>query len=137
MSCGKTVLVSVSVITTAFIIYNAIQRNRKSIPVFYRKNLHKNYNARTIPPFGIFIKESEKDNSALLEHEKVHWEQYRTNGLLPFYSRYISEMKKHGYDKMPMEKEARKNESEHCRENYSECVRNGFASTVHNPQFRI
>ena len=45
-------------------------------------------------------------------------------------------MKQYGYDKMPMEKEARKNETEYCKENYTGCVRTGQAQTVFNPNFR-
>lgn len=46
-------------------------------------------------------------------------------------------MKQFGYDKMPMEIEARKNESDYCKNNYTECVRNGTAKTVYNPNFRL
>jgi len=118
------------------IIYNAIQRRRVTPPIFLRKSLAKNYNARTIPPFGIYIKESEKDNKALLEHELVHWKQYREKGLINYYSEYLKQMKQYGYDKMPMEKEARKNETEYCKENYTECVRTGQSQTIFNPNFR-
>ena len=45
-------------------------------------------------------------------------------------------MKQFGYDKMPMEMEARANESDYCKENYTECVRNGKSNTVNNPNFR-
>lgn len=135
MSIGAIVGISVGVIA-GFAIYNSIQRRRLTPPIYYRKSLAKNYNARTIPPFGVYIKESERNNKALLEHELVHWEQYRQKGLIGFYRQYHKEMKEHGYDKMPMEKEARYNESEYCQENYTECVRSGMALTASDPMFR-
>ena len=130
------ILTAVGIFTGLAIIYNAYQRRRKDIPIFTRKSLVKDYNARTIPPFGIYVKESEKDNQALIEHEKVHWKQYQKKGLINFYSQYANELKQYGYDKMPMEKDARKNETEYCKENYTECVRKGTAKTVYNPNFR-
>lgn len=129
-------LVFGTISVVSFIIYNAAQRRRKLAPIFIRKSLAKNYNARTIPPFGIYIKESEKDNAALLEHEMVHWRQYQKMGLFNFYSTYWRQLKEHGYDQMPMEQDARGNEDEYCRENYTQCVRNGWARTIYNPVFR-
>lgn len=120
-----------------FIIFNIIQRARKSIPVFFKKSLFKKYNARTIPPFGIYIKESEKDNKELVDHEKVHWKQYQKNGLINYYKNYLKQLKKYGYDKMPMEQAARKNETEYCKQNYTKCVRTGESKTVYNPVFRV
>jgi hypothetical protein len=118
------------------IIYNAIQRRKDVPPVYVRKSLSGNYNAITIPPFGIFITEKEKDNQALLDHEMVHWRQYQQMGLIPFYLEYARQKKEYGYDKMPLEIEARHNESLYCQTNYTDCVRNGSAVTVYNPDFR-
>ena len=118
------------------IIYNAYQRRRKDVPVFIRKRLINNYNARTIPPFGVFITESQKDNKDLHKHEKTHWIQYQKKGLLNYYADYATELNKYGYDKMPMEQEARLGESDYCKENYTDCVRNGSSNTVFNPIFR-
>lgn len=132
----KHILTGIGIFAGLAIIYNAYQRRRKDTPIFIRKNLAKNFNARTIPPFGIYVKESEKDNKALIEHEKIHWKQYQERGLINFYSQYAKEIKQYGYDKMPMEKEARKNETEYCKENYTECVRTGQSQTVFNPKFR-
>ena len=42
----------------------------------------------------------------------------------------------HGYDANPYEIEARYRESDFCKSNYTFCVRNGLAKTVHNPNFR-
>lgn len=133
---ARTVIAIVGSIAGIAIVYNSFQKRREDPPIFYRKKLKGNYNARTIPPFGIFIKESEKDNKALLEHELVHWKQYQEKGFIGFYNQYSNEMKEYGYDGMPMEKEARKNETEYCKDNYTECVRNGTSKTIHNPEFR-
>lgn len=133
---GKILATGGAIGLIAFLLYNTKQKNRNNAPVFYKKDFVKNYNARTIPPVGIFIKESEKENKALLEHEKVHWKQYQKRGLIKFYTDYYSQLKKYGYDKMPMETEARYNESEYCKKNYTECVRNDKANTVFNPNFR-
>lgn len=132
MSFFKVILSTVIV----GIVYNEIQKSRKNPPVFLKKQLANNYNARTIPPFGIFIKESEKDNKLLLEHELIHWKQYQKMGLINFYSEYAKQMKQFGYDKMPMEIEARINQTEFIKYNYTEAVRNGNAKTIYNPAFR-
>lgn len=42
-----------------------------------------------------------------------------------------------GYDKMPLEIQARTNESEYCKKNYTECVRKGIAKTINDPYFRM
>ena len=72
---AKNILIGIGVVTGIAIIYNAIQRKRNTPPVFYKKKLLNNYNARTIPPFGIYIKDSEKENKELLNHELIHWKQ--------------------------------------------------------------
>jgi len=64
--------------------------------------------AATIPPFGIFIEEKYRNNTDLLNHESVHWDQYNRMGLLGFYRTYISEYIKYGRKYGPMEVEARK-----------------------------
>ena len=132
----KNILIGAGAFATIAIIYNAHQRRRKDTPVYFRESLVGNYNARTIPPFGIYVKESEKDNKPLIEHEKVHWKQYQEKGLISFYAQYAEEMDQYGYDHMPMEIEARQNETPYCKRNYTECVRTGRAKTVFNPNFR-
>jgi len=64
--------------------------------------------AATIPPFGIFIESKYKKDNSILNHEMVHWSQYRRMGFFGFYSTYISEYKKYGRKYGPMEIEARK-----------------------------
>ena len=131
MNASKIIIGSIIV----FIIYNELQK-RKPAKVYYRKRLANNYNARTIPPFGIYVLESQKNNSALIDHELIHWKQYQEKGLFKFYNDYLKELNQFGYDSMPMEIAARSNESEYCKLNYTECVRNGKAKTVFEPNFR-
>lgn len=126
----------VAIALLAFTIYSLRQRGNDNPKIFYRKKLINNYNARTIPPFGIFIKESEKYNQALIEHELMHWKQFQRDGLIPFLVNYSKEASQKGYDKNPYEIEARTQENSYCKENYTECVRNGTAKTVYNPDFR-
>ena len=133
MKTRNKVLIGLAI---AAIVYSSNQRKKEKPPVYATKLLKK-YNAVTIPPIGVFIKESEKDNEALLNHEAIHWKQYREKGLIQFYSQYNSELNKYGYDKMPMEMEARANESEMVKKNYTAAVRNGTAKTVYNPEFRM
>lgn len=120
-----------------FMIYNYFQKHRRDVPIYYKPRLSGNYNAMTVPPFGIYILESERENANLLAHELVHWRQYQEQGLIPFYLNYLNQLSQYGYDNMPMEIEARYLENDYCRNNYTECVRKGQAITVHNPNFRI
>ncbi len=137
MDGKKDILLITGFFVLGLVVYNMIQKKRNQPPLFVRKKLLNNYNARTIPPFGIYLKESEKYNNELLKHELVHWRQYQEKGLINFYRDYFIEMKNHGYDKMPMEKEARKNETPFCQENYTYCVRTGKSNTIQNPKFRM
>lgn len=134
---SEKVLKIVAAGVAAFSAYSWLQRNRMQPPIFYREKLPGNYNAQTIPPFGIFILESQKENKALLDHELIHWRQYQEKGLIPFYNSYFAQLKRYGYDLAPMEIEARANETDFCKTNYTECVRNGQAKTVFNPNFRL
>ena len=117
--------------------YSILQRRNNNPPVFYVKNLPNGLNGAMIPPVGIFIKKDQKENDELLAHEKIHWQQFRREGLFPFAFNYWNANRKYGYDGNPYEIEARANESEFCRNNYTYCVRNGLAKTVNNPDFRI
>lgn len=121
------------------VIYNELQKRNSKPKVYYNKTITGNYNARTIPPFGIFIKPEQKDNKMLLEHELVHWKQYREKGLIKFYADYNHYHNELGYDLNPMEIEARilSGEKKECIYEYTECVRNGTALTVQNENFRV
>lgn len=125
-----------AVIGAAFFVDYNYRQIQKQPKIFVREALPNNLNAMCFPPFGIFVTEEQKDNDNLLEHELVHWVQYQRMGLIPFYLQYVGECVFYGYDHSPMEIEARFNECEYCRLNYSECVRNGMAATVFNPNFR-
>jgi len=76
--------------------------------IYYVPWVIPTYRAITIPPFGIFIKKKHRGNQKLLNHELIHWQQYQKMGLLKFYFRYFKQFLTHGYNKMPMEIEARK-----------------------------
>lgn len=108
---------------------------RKRPPVYVRDV--RPYNAITIPPFGIFVSPDHIGNEKLLQHEFIHWDQYERMGLLMYYLNYIDQYIRYGYDKMPMEVEARLIEDDYCRLNYTECVRNGRAKTVASESFRL
>lgn len=112
------------------------QRSNNRPRIIYTRKMPANYNALTVPPFGIFISQDEKENRALLDHELRHWKQYQREGLIPFTFGYARAARRFGYDGNPYEIEARSNESEFCRTNYTECVRTGRSQTVNNPNFR-
>ena len=130
---SKIIQIIVVIIVLLYIIEN---RKRKTPPVYYKKSLLGGYNARTLPPFGIYISEQHKGNEALLEHEMKHWEQYEASGVIGYYLSYLYNHLAYGYDANPMEVTARTRESAYCKQNYTECVRNGTAVTIHNKNFR-
>ena len=119
-----------------FIAYN--YKQRITTPKVYVRKILGNYNARTIPPFGIYVSAEQKDNKKILEHEMEHWKQYQRDGLLAFMFKYAKENIFNGYDGNKYEIEARRNtgESIYCQKNYTECVRNGLAKTIYNKNFR-
>ena len=106
-------------------------------PVYYVQDVPGGFNALTLPPVGIFIHTRHRGNVELLQHEIAHWRQYQRDGLLPFWGNYISGHLLYGYDGNPYEVDVRTNECDYCRANYTECVRNGSANTVHDPGFRL
>ncbi len=124
------------IILLGVILVDYHARHRPKPVIYYRKQLPGNYNARTVPPFGIFVRADQSTNKALLTHELVHWQQYQRRGLLRFYVDYIGGLMRYGYDGHPMEKEARTNESCHCQQHYTDCVRTGQAQTVQATTFR-
>lgn len=126
----------ISVLLLFLLLYCLRQRANDNPTIFYRNKLFKNYNGYIVPPFGIFIKESERDNAALLEHEMIHWKQFQREGLLSFLFNYSKQSIKKGYDKNPYEIEARTAETEYCKLNYTECIRSGASNTTYNPNFR-
>lgn len=119
-------------------LYSAHMR-RMPPPLFIRDELPFGHNAMTVPPVGVFVAKRHLGNKRLMLHELQHWKQFQRQGLVKFYYRYFSDLVKHGYDGSPMEKEARQaaGECEGCQNYYTECVRNGFSCTVHEPNFRM
>ncbi len=65
------------------------------------------FRAIMIPHIGIFIKQDYKDDTILLQHELVHYKQYKRMGSLLFIIRYLFQLILIGYDSMPLELEAR------------------------------
>lgn len=96
----------------------------KKPKIYYVRRVWPPYRAMTIPPFGIFISQKHKDNKKLLNHEMVHWEQYQRMGFFIFYFKYFFQKIKFGYDKMPMEMEARYKEDEYTKKHFSEIYHN-------------
>lgn len=129
---GGTLLVSLVIL----LLYSVKQRKNDNPRVFYKDRLPFGFNGFVIPAIGIFIKKDHKDSDHLLRHELVHWQQYQREGMIPFLYNYTKEQLKNGYDANPYEIEARYEESEYCKNNYTECVRKGDALTVYNPNFR-
>jgi len=82
------------------------------------------YRAMTIPPFGIFIRRQYRGNKRIINHDMIHWKQYQRMGLFRFYFQYFKEFLTCGYNKMPMEIEARYEESEDTKKHYSEKYHN-------------
>ncbi len=121
------------------IIDFAIAKLHKKPKIIYKKKLPFNYNAQTLPPFGIRVQTEDKNNKLLLKHELVHWGQYRKTGAIIYYLKYALQKSIYGYDKMPMEIDARKKvgENEYCQNNYTECVRNGKSITIKEKNFRV
>ena len=102
--------------------FNKNNENMAHLKIKYVKwisfPLHR-FRAVTLPPFGIFIKEQYKGNTKIIEHDYIHWQQYKKMGLFKYYLRWIWEQIYYGYDKSPMEIEARFNEDEKTKYNYS------------------
>lgn len=61
----------------------------------------------TLPPFGIYILEEKLSDVRLVDHEQVHWEQYKRMGLVRYYLTYLWQVMRYGYWNAPMEREAR------------------------------
>ncbi len=125
-------------VAAVFAVDFLIAKANKIPTITYKEKLPYNYNAITIPPFGIKIQNEDKNNQRLLDHELTHWQQYRKTGAILYYLRYGTEKLLFGYDKMPMEIEARKKagENNYCSTNYTQSVRNGTAKTVYDKKFR-
>ena len=134
MGVGKKIAIGVaSILAIDFLI---AQFNNPRI--ILRDKLPFNYNAQTIPPFVIMFQKEDAENPTLVEHELFHWKQYQRTGAIIFHIKYFIQNLMYGYDKMPLEVEARKyvGENEYCQQNYTECVRNGQSITIEDKNFR-
>lgn len=132
--------IGIGIGTLALISWLADQRAKEpTINYVDKLPLNMSYNGIALPPVGIFIKAEHQGNEALLKHELMHWRQYQRDGLIPFYAKYLANYFTVGYDRHPMEIEARQaaGESQHCIENYTLCIRTGTAKTAYNPNFRL
>ena len=118
------------------VLINLKSRANNNPRVFYFDNLPGNYNGFIVPMIGIFIKSAEKQNKVLHNHEMIHWNQYQKLGLFQFGIEYLYHAINIGYDKNPFEIEARVDESEYCKHNYTKCIRSGTSRTTYNPNFR-
>lgn len=103
--------------------------------IYYLKNTF-GYNGYIIPYVGVIINEAQKGNINLIDHELVHWSQFRTMGIFRFALKYFYHAIVSGYDLNPLEIEARYNENNFAKYNYTYAVRNGLSKTVYNPNFR-
>lgn len=96
----------------------------KNPKIYYVHRVLFSYRAMTIPPFGIFIARQHKNTEKILNHEIIHWKQYQKMGIILFYFKYFFQLLKIGYDKMPMEMEARYEEDEYTKRHFSEVYHN-------------
>jgi bile acid:Na+ symporter, BASS family len=74
--------------------------------IFLTNRVLKPYRGMAVPPFGIFIR-PEFNNRTVIKHELVHWRQFKELGFIGFYIEYAYQILRYGYDKAPLEKEAR------------------------------
>ncbi len=91
----------------------------KKPKIYYIHRVLPPYRAMAMPPLGIFISRQHKNNEKILNHELVHWKQYQEMGFFVFYFKYFFQLLTVGYDKMPMEIEARYEEDEYTKKHFS------------------
>lgn len=89
------------------------------VKIFYVDKLPGKFRGMCIPPIGIFILKKHRGNKKILEHDLTHYRQFLKYGFLGFYLKYFYEYIFIGYDKMPMEMHARKNETTYVKNNYA------------------
>ena len=87
--------------------------------IYYVRRVLPPYRAMTIPPFGIFVSQQHKTDIKILNHEMVHWRQYQEMGFFIFYFKYFFQLLTNGYNKMPMEIEARFEEDKYTKKHFS------------------
>jgi len=136
---SKKLMYIIILVCILILIDYIIARFNKRPVIIYKYKLPYNYNALTLPPFGIIVQYEDRLNHRLISHEMVHWYQYRKAGFFIYYIKYITQKIVYGYDAMPMEVDARISvgESDYCAYNYTRCVRDGVSLTVNEPGFRV
>lgn len=109
-----------------------------NVNIFYWKYTF-NYNGFIIPYVGVILNKNvkgiEKENE-LIAHELIHWIQFKRYGATLFVLLYLIDVLLHSYDLSLFEIEARFNENDFAKYNYTYAVRNGLSKTPHNPNFR-
>lgn len=60
-----------------------------------------------LAPWGIFVLPEHLNNQRLIDHEQVHWKQWRRMGTVRYYLTYLWQALRYGYRNAPMEREAR------------------------------
>lgn len=133
----NTKTIAISLVSVLVLDYLIAKVNKPRIIV--KDKLPFNYNAQTIPPLFIMVQKEDAENKKLMEHELVHWSQYQKTGAIIFHMKYFLQNLVYGYDKMPLEVEAREyvGEDKYCQANYTECVRNGKSITIQDKMFRV
>lgn len=127
-------LLTIAAVGTAVVAVAGRRKRRRKPKIIITPLIQ--YNAKCLPPFGIFVDPRHAHNKNLIDHELRHWDQYQDKGLLRYHLDYICELAMYGYDKMPMEIEARANEPDDVKTDYTNAVRDGRSLTVYNPDFR-
>lgn len=64
------------------------------------------FSAITLSPLGVFIKPGRLTDRALINHEKIHWQQQKEMLIIPFYLWYVVEWMIKGYREISFEREA-------------------------------
>ncbi|MFL0088524.1 hypothetical protein V2550_07605, partial [Tenacibaculum maritimum] len=71
---------------------------KKEPKIIYTKFIIPPFRGMTIPPFGIFIRKDLKNDQKIIEHDLIHWKQYKRMGIVMFYFRYFIQLLIIGYD---------------------------------------
>lgn len=78
---------------------------------YVKSNVIPIFRGFALPYIGIIIKEKYRGDKTLIEHEKIHLAQIKRMTLPVYIIRYIFQLIFIGYDSMPMELEARQEDS--------------------------
>ena len=70
----------------------------------------KKFSGISLAPLGVFIRPDRLNDKRLIQHERIHWQQQKEMGILPFYLWYLAEGLWKGYPNISFEREAYENE---------------------------